>query len=66
LQYVAKLIPQDHIRNLLESKILPTIFGSLFTTDKFKSDDKSSFEAGLSYDFVDLVTLQENKDDLHI
>ncbi len=64
LQFVVKLIPQDHIRNLLIAKILPTIFESLFESGIDSFGDKIEPGDGLSYDFVEKVTLGESQDDL--
>ncbi len=67
LQYVTKLIPQEHIRELLQNKILPTIFESLFAIQGLSTSVQDNpTEEGLSYDFVDLLTLQETKEDLEI
>lgn len=65
LQYITKLIPQDHIREILQNKILPTIFESLFEKFSATGSDNSP-EDGLSYDFVDVLTIQETKEDLEI
>ena len=64
LEYVVKLIPQDHIRNFLQDKVLPTLFDSIFEDLNYDSKKSATAEDGLSYDFVDKCTVMEAREDL--